>query len=289
MLGEATDHVTQAEVNQTEVDQLNAALSSAEANSKRGVGGTSAGGLTDLLSNIPGTGDLIREAQDLQAQSEAQAAQGSRGLEDSSYTPYGNEYGTRADAQGSSYQQSGATQSTQQMGANQTPAGFQAPPKVDAQAVVKKIYPILAFRDRVVRQISAIVSKIPGLEKMIDTITEKVTLFVMGLLSPFIKPLIASASNALKQGSGTVVDSSAKQQYLIWTDPTSSDPTHSILSKDHFSNVLNGPAGELAACILQYVAPRVIYGWEHPEVPENEILNDIGRVFHHPVLSPASR
>jgi Heterokaryon incompatibility protein Het-C len=25
-----------------------------------------------------------------------------------------------------------------------------------------------------------------------------------------------------------------KAQYLVWTDPTSSDPTHSMLSKDHF-------------------------------------------------------
>ena len=68
----------------------------------------------------------------------------------------------------------------------------------------------------------------------------------------------------------------------MWDDPTSSDPTHSLLSKDHFSNILNQPAGQVAAIILQYVAPRVIYGWDHPEVPEQEILGDIARVFHHP-------
>ena len=127
-------------------------------------------------------------------------------------------------------------------------------------------------------------SKIPGLEKAIETISEKVTLFVMGLLAPFIKPIIAAASNALKQGSGTVVDASANQQFLVFTDPTSTDPTHSMLSKDHFSNTLNSPAGQVAATILQYVAPRVIYGWDHPEVPEQEILNDVGRVFHHPAI-----
>lgn len=106
----------------------------------------------------------------------------------------------------------------------------------------------------------------------------------MGLLAPYIKPIIAEASNGLKQGSGTVVDASARQQYLVWSDPTSTDPTHSMLSKDHFSNILNPPAGQVAAAILQYVAPRVIYGWDHPEVPEQEIMNDIGRVFHHPAM-----
>lgn len=106
----------------------------------------------------------------------------------------------------------------------------------------------------------------------------------MALLAPFIKPVIAAASNALKAGSGTVVDASAKQQYLVWSDPTSTDPTHSMLSKDHFSNILNSPSGELASEILQYVAPRVIYGWENIDVPEQEILQDVGRVFHHPAL-----
>ncbi len=106
----------------------------------------------------------------------------------------------------------------------------------------------------------------------------------MGLLAPYVKPVIAAASNALKQGSGTVVASSARQQYLVWSDPTSTDPTHSMLSKDHFSNVLNTPAGNVASVILQYVAPRVIYGWDHPEVPEQEIMADVGRVFHHPAI-----
>lgn len=270
VLGEATDTVTQAEVDDNEVAQLNAALSGAE--SKRSAGGgdpaKEASFLTDVLAKVPGTGALIQEAVSLQAASDAQAAEnarlgggGQRGVND--YDTYG---AARA---------AGDAPTTQG-------GGFAVPPKVDAAAAMAKIYPILSFRDKVVRQISAIVSKIPGLEKIIDTITEKVTLFVMGLLAPFVKPIIASASNALKQGSGTVIKSSANQQYLVWKDPSSSDPTHSMLSKDHFSNILNQPAGELAAEILQYVAPRVIYGWEHPEVPEHEILNDVARVFHHP-------
>jgi hypothetical protein len=273
VLGEATDHVTQVEVNQTEVDQLNAALSAAEGNGKRGGGNgdpaSEASFLTDLLAKVPGTGSLIQEAVSLQAASNAQrvenehTAGGQRGM----------------DSYGGGYDNYGSTRAGPATG--QAPQ-FAAPPKVDAAAAMAKIYPILSFRDKVVRQISAIVSKIPGLEKMIETITEKVTLFVMGLLAPFVKPIIASAANALKTGSGTVVDASSKQQYIVWTDPTSTDPTHSMLSKDHFSNILNQPAGEIAAEILQYVAPRIVYAWEHPEVPVHEVLDDVARVFHHP-------
>ena len=53
---------------------------------------------------------------------------------------------------------------------------------------------------------------------------------------------------------------------------------------DHFSNILNKPAGEIASEILRYAAPRIVYAWEHPEVPIDEVLNDILRAFHHPAL-----
>jgi hypothetical protein len=294
VLGEATDHVTQTEVNESEVQQLDAALSNAASQhgNNRGVGdpASKASGFTDLLAQVPGTSGLIQEAIQLQADSDRQAAENQRmgGDRDiGGYQPYENVYeGTRANDPTSYGQQTGG------QGGFQAPPGSQGGPpgpgipgvnvNIDPQQVITKIYPLLAFRDRVVRSIAGFVEKIPGLEKMIETISEKVTLFVMGLLAPYVKPLIAAASNALKQGSGTVVAASQKQQYLVWDDPTSSDPTHSLLSKDHFSNILNEPAGQVAAVILQYVAPRVIYAWDHPDVPEREILDDVSRVFHHP-------
>ncbi|GAB7361707.1 hypothetical protein MBLNU230_g1754t1 [Neophaeotheca triangularis] len=266
MLGEANDTVTQSEV-----EEMDNALSQANASQHRGGMGnpqSEASGLTSLLSKIPGTGGLIQEAVNLQAASDAEAARnqgmgGARSFETS--------------------RDSG-------------PAGFQAPPgsqsgppgpgipgtDVDPKAVIAKIYPILVFRDKVVRTVQKIVSKIPGLESLIEKISEKVTLFIMSLLAPYIKPLIATATKSLKQGSTGVISASANQQYLVWDDPTSSDPTHSLLSKDHFSNILNEPAGQVASEIVQYVAPRVLYAWDHPRVPEEEVMNDVTRVFHHP-------
>jgi hypothetical protein len=275
VLGEATDHITSSEI-----DEVNTALVDAVScnnNGKRGPGGESAAcsGLIDVLSKVPGTGNLIQEAQSLQAASDAQAASNARsgGYDD---------YGSRAGGQGG-YQQ---------------PPTFDAPPgsvggppgpnipgtETDPATIIPKIYPILVFRDNVVRSISAIISKIPGLEKLIETITERVTLFVLSLLAPFILPIIKTASAQLKSGSSAVIDSAAKHQYEVWTIPTSTDPTHSMLSKDHFSNVLNEPAGLVAVAILQYVAPRVIYAWDHPDVPVEQVMDDCMKVFHHPGL-----
>src|ERR1700761_3825275 len=117
-----------------------------------------------------------------------------------------------------------------------------------------------------------------------ETIAERITLFVMALIAPFIQPVIKAVSASLKTGNSAVVSSSANTQYEVWNDSLSSNPTHSMLSKDHFSNVLNDPAGHIASEVVRYVAPRIVYAWEHPDVPVHEVMDDILRVFHHPAL-----
>lgn len=262
VLGEVTDHVTQ-----TEIDELNKALgeqSRANADS----------GFLNLLGQVPGTGDLVREAQSLQGQSRDQAAQNSsRGLD-------GDFASTRGPADPAS--------ANQQPG-KPTAAASDVLSTANLQATVTKIYPILEFRDRVVKAVAEIVSKIPGLEKLIETISERITLFIMGLLAPYIQPIIEAATKQLKFGSSTVVSASANHQFLPWTDPHCTAPTHSLLSKDHFSNILNEPAGQVASSILQYVAPRIVYAWENPGVPLEQIMMDIEHVFHHPATRDPQR
>lgn len=90
---------------------------------------------------------------------------------------------------------------------------------------------------------------------MVEKISETLTVFVLSLLAPIIRPIIEAVSQSLKAGSSTVVDASQAQQFEVWNIPTSTDPTHSMLSKDHFTNYLNPCAGRVAAAILQYVAP----------------------------------
>lgn len=267
VLGEATDHITQSEV-----DEMDITLSEVQAASKGGVSHSSLGGLCDMLSKVPGTGDLVQEAQRLQAASDAQASanEGTRGFEDSDI--YASTRAPNFAIPGFS------------SGISDPQAMLQDMRNLDPQAVIKKIYPILSFRDKVVRTINTIIAKIPGLEYLIETITERVTLFVLSLLAPFIRPIIQAATASLKVGSSDVVQASGRHQYEPWTDPVCTDPTHSLLSKDHFSNILNEPAGHIAAEILKYVAPRILYAWQHPDVPVDQVMNDVVRVFHHPAL-----
>ena len=157
-------------------------------------------------------------------------------------------------------------------------------PDFDPVKTAGKIYPILQFRDRIVKAISRGISMVPGLEKLLDHIGETLTAFILGLLAPFVRPIIQQVSKVLKEGSSTVISSSAKAQMEPWNNPHCSDPTHSMLSKDHFTNVLNSCAGRVAATILQYTVPRILFAWENPNIPVDEVVNDVLRAFHHPAL-----
>lgn len=179
-------------------------------------------------------------------------------------------------------QQATPSQAPQQQSSGQ--GGLPGMPNFDPAKTIAQIYPILAFRDKVVRSISAIIEKIPGLEALVERITETLTVFILSLLAPFVRPVINAISKSLQSGSEGVINSSGKHQYEVWTNPHSSDPTHSMLSKDHFSNLLNEPAGNVAAEIVKFIAPRVLYAWENPNVPIEQVMRDVETIFHHPAI-----
>lgn len=286
VLGEATDHFTQSEVNEMDI-----ALGDAESNSS----GSSLSAFTGLLGKLPGTRELVAEAEELKRRSEAQDYENrhrnihtgygnsgaSRGLD----AHRGHDYERSRGADDFYYGQSRADEAPVSTGgAGQSPQGLPGLPDFDPKKTIAQIYPILQFRDKVVRTIDSIIEKIPGLEALVEKISETLTVFVFSLLAPFIRPIINAASNSLQAGSSSVIDASGKHQYEPWTDPHCTDPTHSMLSKDHFSNILNEPAGQVASAILKYVAPRVLYAWQHVDIPVEQVLDDCMRVFHHPAL-----
>jgi hypothetical protein len=301
VLGEATDHFTQSEIN-----EMDNALGTAQSSSASSSGPLNT--FTSVLAKVPGTRDLCTEAESLHASSQAQERSYDQGNGTTRAAgDYGQQPGWQDPNSGhhANYnQQSQWNQNDSQSQWGQSnpsePAhnqwqqpsqppqqggpgpGLPGMPNFDPSKTVQQIYPILVFRDKVVRSISAIISKIPGLEALVDKITETLTVFILSLLAPFIRPIINGLTNQLQAGSGAVVDSSSKHQYEPWTDPHCTDPTHSMLSKDHFSCVLNEPAGQVASEILKYVVPRILYSWDHPNVPTQQVMDDCMKVFHHP-------
>ncbi|KAF2662564.1 Het-C-domain-containing protein [Lophiostoma macrostomum CBS 122681] len=152
--------------------------------------------------------------------------------------------------------------------------------------LVKQIYPIMEFHDEIMQSISEFIESIPVLPELIEQLQEQVNIFVFSLLAPYVVPIINQVKTELETGSSEVIASSRDKQHIVFNDDHSTDPTHSMLSKDHFSNVLNEPAGRIASEVLKWAVPQIVQCWDDNNVDaERTIQRIINGVFHHPALS----
>ena len=117
------------------------------------------------------------------------------------------------------------------------------------------------------------------------TPTEQLNMFVFSLLAPFVVPVIRQIKTELNTGSSEIIQSSREKQLIVFYEDSCSDPTHSMLSKDHFSNILNEPAGKVASQVLKWVVPQLMACWDDERIDVDRTLTRIiNGVFHHPNL-----
>ena len=153
------------------------------------------------------------------------------------------------------------------------------------QEISKQIYPILEWHDEIMKSIMETIEQIPVLPALIDQVTDQINIFVFTLLAPFVLPIINQVKTELSTGSSAVIQSSLKEQHIVFSDDRCSDPTHSMLSKDHFTNHLNEPAGRVACSIIRWVVPQLMACWDDERIDVNRTLNRVvNGVFHHPTM-----
>ncbi|KAH6711647.1 heterokaryon incompatibility protein Het-C-domain-containing protein [Leptodontidium sp. MPI-SDFR-AT-0119] len=154
---------------------------------------------------------------------------------------------------------------------------------IQMQEIAKEIKPIMAWHDEVMLSITEAIEKIPMLPDLIEQLEGQVNMFVFSLIAPFVLPIISQIKNELNTGSSEIIQSSKDKQLIVFHDDECSDPTHSMLSKDHFSNVLNEPAGKIASQVLKWVVPQIIQCMDDERADVDRTLNRIiAGVFHHP-------
>ncbi|KAJ5233434.1 uncharacterized protein N7469_005200 [Penicillium citrinum] len=130
--------------------------------------------------------------------------------------------------------------------------------------VHKQIYPVLQWHDELLQKINQAIEKIPP---------------------PYVLPIIKQVKSELETGSSEVIQSSREQQHIVFNDDSCSDPTHSMLSKDHFSNILNEPAGRIASSVVKWAVPQLMQCWDDENADIDRTLTRIiSGVFHHPAL-----
>nr|OQO31324.1 hypothetical protein B0A51_02098 [Rachicladosporium sp. CCFEE 5018] len=151
--------------------------------------------------------------------------------------------------------------------------------------ITKQIYPIIEWHDNLMKSITKTIDAIPILPELLEQLQEQISIFVFSLIAPFVLPIITQVKNELKTGSSEIIQSSKDAQLRVFNDDNDTNPTHSMLSKDHFSNVLNEPAGKIASQVLKWVVPQIVACWDDDRIDIGRTINRIiTGVFHHPAL-----
>ncbi|KAL2824731.1 heterokaryon incompatibility protein Het-C-domain-containing protein [Aspergillus cavernicola] len=156
--------------------------------------------------------------------------------------------------------------------------------------VQKQIYPILEWHDDLLKSINQAIEKIPVLPELLEQVSEQITVAVFSILAPYVLPVLKQVKSELQTGSSEVIQSSREQQHVVFEDDSCSNPTHSMLSKDHFSNILNEPAGRIASQVVKWTVPQLMELWDDEEADIKTTLDRIvSGVFHHPSLRRGGR
>ncbi|KAL5534058.1 hypothetical protein ACEPAG_518 [Sanghuangporus baumii] len=153
------------------------------------------------------------------------------------------------------------------------------PDDIAPKEVQEQLLQLLRWRDGVYRDIVEKIEMVPGLNELIDQLTNALNAYIYTIMAPLLTPIMQNVTGALNQGSKAVIDSD--DQYQVFDDPNASDPSHSILSKDHFSLILNEPAGKIAQVVVENTVNLIVQTWSDDENPDRAI-DEILEAFHHP-------
>lgn len=109
---------------------------------------------------------------------------------------------------------------------------------------------------------------------------------VFKYLAVMIESSVKELRNAVKAARDRVDEEAAKSDSAEVYQPGSSasDPSHSDLSKDHFSNVLNQPAGLVSTVTTNWVTQQIVKCWDDPHRDEHSCIDEILSIMHHPAF-----
>ncbi|GHJ86223.1 hypothetical protein NliqN6_2625 [Naganishia liquefaciens] len=164
--------------------------------------------------------------------------------------------------------------------------GGNDPSMMSPQELHDTLWKILSFRDSFMKKIEVTIDRIPGLNSLVEKLTNSINVFVFTTLEPYMKPILSAATHGLAQSSAEIVNS--HDQLEVFNDPNASDPTHSFLSKDHFGLILNEPAGRVAQVIVENAVRLVVSAWDNTSMDTRSVTENILECLFHPAFPDSS-
>lgn len=152
-----------------------------------------------------------------------------------------------------------------------------APPEVQQQ-----LLDLLKWHDDVMRDVDKKISMIPGLSDLLEEFSNNLNEYIYTVLAPYMTPILMQATSALDEGSKVVIDND--DQYEVFNNPEASDPSHSMLSKDHFGLILNEPAGKVAQIVVEHTVNLIVQAW-FDDSDTDRVIDQVLEAFHHPYFN----
>lgn len=158
---------------------------------------------------------------------------------------------------------------------------------MDASLLWQAIEPVLFLHDRVSKYLQEGAEDAEESSEDIShgQLGEYTNQLVFKYMAVMIESSVRELRNAVRAARDRVDEEAAKADSAqVYLGGAASDPSHSDLSKDHFGNVLNQPAGLVASITTNWTTQAVVKCWDDPQVDANEIINEILTILHHPAF-----
>ncbi|KAG8997572.1 hypothetical protein FRB94_007596 [Tulasnella sp. JGI-2019a] len=117
---------------------------------------------------------------------------------------------------------------------------------------------------------------------------DNLDVYVLKGLEPIMTPLISLLTQSIyRLMDAVLIDEDA--EWEVFNNTRSTNPSHSLLSKDHFRIILNEPAGMIARISIMHAVDRVVQLWTNPSMNVDSTIDDIVDCIFHPNFSKEAR
>ncbi|CEJ94893.1 hypothetical protein VHEMI10400 [[Torrubiella] hemipterigena] len=155
----------------------------------------------------------------------------------------------------------------------------------ETSIVWEAVEPVLLFHDNIKKWIC---ESFPSSENDVEStkIGDYANQFVFTFLQTIMESSVKEFRDVLTAAKNRVDEAAAKGESaaIYEKDSDSSDPSHSDISKDHFSNILNPPAGMLATVTTNWATQNIVRCWDDESINEKDVIEDIIKILHHPAF-----
>ncbi|KAG8858283.1 hypothetical protein FRB96_005414 [Tulasnella sp. 330] len=117
-----------------------------------------------------------------------------------------------------------------------------------------------------------------------ESLRDNLSVYVLKALQPLMTPLISILTQNIYKIMNEVLISSA-DEWEVFNNTQSTNPTHSLLSKDHFRIILNEPAGMIAQLSVLNAVDQVVQLWTNHALDVSRTIDRILECLFHPDFS----